>query len=80
MSQNASSALSEEDIVVLYASEMLGTSSPEALLNHTLCLNTVWFNNAIHFGLRGCKEHRDMHWGKMKLNKTASGQEYLEYR
>ena len=22
--------------------------------------NTVWLNNTIHFGLRGCKEHRDM--------------------
>ena len=50
----ASSALSEDDIAVLYEKDLLGTSSPEALLN------TLWFNNTIHFGLRGCKEHRDM--------------------
>ena len=43
-------------------------SSPEALLN------TLWFNNAIHFG----KEHRDMTWDDVKLHKTASGEEYLE--
>ena len=57
----------------MYEKDLLGTSSPEALLN------TLWFNNTIHFGLRGCKEHRDMTWGDVKLHKTASGEEYLEY-
>ena len=47
---NASSALSEEDIQVLYEKDLLGSSTAEALLN------TVWFNNTIHFGLRGCNE------------------------
>ena len=51
---NASAALSEEDIQVLYEKDLLGGSTAEALLN------TVWFNNTIHFGLRGCKEHREM--------------------
>ena len=68
-----SSALSEDDIAVLYEKDLLGTSSPEALLN------TLWFNNTIHFGLRGCKEHRDMTRGDVKLHKTAGGEEYLEY-
>ena len=36
---NASAALSEEDILVLFEIDLL-----EALLN------TVWFNNTIHFG------------------------------
>ena len=44
---NASAALSEEDIQVLYKKDLLGISTVEALLN------TVWFNNIIHFGLRG---------------------------
>ena len=48
---NASVALTEEEIKLLYEKELLGTSTPEALLN------TIWFNNTIHFGLRGCKEH-----------------------
>ena len=47
--------------------------SPEALLN------TLWLNNTLHFELRGCEEHRDMCWGDVKLQKTASGVEYLEF-
>ena len=65
--------LSEEDIQVLYEKHLLGSSTAEALLN------TVWFNNTIHFGLRGCKEHREMCWGDVKLCKTSTGQEYLEF-
>ena len=41
---NASVALTEEEIKLLYDKGLLGTSAPEALLN------TVWFNNTIHFG------------------------------
>ena len=48
---NTSVALTEEEIKLLYDKELLGTSTPEALLN------TIWFNNTIHFGLRGCKKH-----------------------
>jgi hypothetical protein len=70
---NASAALSEEDIQVLYEKHLLGSSTAEALLN------TVWFNNTIHFGLRGCKEHREMCWGDVKLCQTSTGQEYLEF-
>ena len=63
---NASSALSEEDIQVLYEKDLLGSST------------AVWFNNTIHFGLRGCKEHREICWGDVKLCQTSTGQEYLE--
>ena len=70
---NASAALSEEDVQVLYEKDLLGSSTAEALLN------TVWFNNTIHFGLRGCKEHREMCWGDVKLCQTSTGQEYLEF-
>ena len=51
---NASAALSEEDIQALFKKDLLGSYTAEALLN------TVWFNNIIHFGLLGCKEHREM--------------------
>ena len=33
----------------------------------------------MHFGLRGCKEHRDMCWGDVKLKQTAGGKEFLEF-
>ena len=70
---NASAALSEEDIQVLYEKDLLGNFTAEALLN------TVWFNNTIHVGLRGCKKHREMCWGDVKLCQTSTGQEYLEF-
>ncbi|CAH3163643.1 unnamed protein product, partial [Porites lobata] len=70
---NASVAISEDDIQVLYEKKLLGTERPEALLN------TLWLNNTTQFGLRGCKEHRDMCWGDVKLKKTSTGVEFLEY-
>ena len=51
---NASAALSEEDVQVLFEKDLLGSSTAEALLN------TVWFNNTIHFGILGCKKYREM--------------------
>ena len=68
-----SASLSEEDIEVLYEKDLLGSSTAEALLN------TVWFNNTIHFGLRGCKEHREMCWEDVKLCQTSTGQELFEF-
>ena len=41
---NASAALSEEDTQVLFEKDLMGSSTAEALLN------TVLFNNIIHFG------------------------------
>lgn len=43
--------ITDDEINLLYERNLLGDSSPEALLN------TVWLNNCIHFGLRGVKEH-----------------------
>ena len=57
----------------LYEKGLLGTRNPEALLK------TLWLNSTMHFGLRGCKEHRDMYWGDVKLKETADGKEYLEF-
>ena len=35
--------------------------------------------NSIHFGLRGCDEHRQLCWSDVKLLRDADGTEYLEY-
>ena len=70
---NASIALTSDELNTLYEKGLLGTRNPEALLN------TLWLNSTMHFGLRGCKEHRDMCWGDVKLKKTADGKEYLEF-
>ncbi|XP_044180055.1 uncharacterized protein LOC114950176 [Acropora millepora] len=69
---NASVALTEEEIKLPYDKELLGTPTPEALLK------TIWFNNTIHFGLRGYKEHQNMFWGDVQLRQTTNGEEFLE--
>ena len=70
---NASVALTTSELNTLYEKSLLGTRNPESLLN------TLWLNNTMHFGLRGCKEHRDMCWGDVKLKQTADGKEFLEF-
>ena len=58
---------------MLYSSGAFGCNSPQALIN------TVWYNNCLHFGLRGGKEQRDLKWGDVFLKKDTEGKEYLEY-
>ena len=69
----ASVALTSEELKILYEKGLLVLCSPEALSN------TLWLNNTLHFGLCGCKEHRDMCWRDVKLHKTENGVEYLEF-
>uniref|UniRef100_A0A8W8NL87 ZMYM2-like/QRICH1 C-terminal domain-containing protein n=1 Tax=Magallana gigas TaxID=29159 RepID=A0A8W8NL87_MAGGI len=65
--------LSDDDINILYDSRVLGVTSPQSLLN------TVWFNNAIHLGLRGHQEHYNLCWGDISLHKNPDGTEYLQH-
>ena len=71
---NASIALTSDKLNTLYKKGLLGTQNPEALLN------TLWLDNTMYFGLRGCKEHKDMRWGDVKLKVTADSEEYFELR
>ena len=66
---NASVVLTSDQLNALYEKGLLGTRNPEALLH------TLWLNNTMHFGLRGCKEDKDMCWGDVKLKQTADGEE-----
>ena len=70
---NASITLTSDELNTLYETGLLGSRNPEALLN------TLSLNSTIHFGLRGCKEHRGMCWGDVKLKEIADGKEYLEF-
>ena len=70
---NAAEPLTDVEENILYEQKLLGISNAEALLN------TVWLFNSVHFGLRGCDEHRQMTWGDVELHKEADGTEYLEY-
>lgn len=69
----ATTALSDEEIEILFEKKLLGISSPQALQN------TVWLNNMIHFGLRGCTEQRELCWGDVVLKTDIKGMEYLEF-
>ena len=62
---NASVALTSDELNTLDEKGLLGTRNPEALSN------TLWLNNTMHFGLRGCKEHRQMCWGDVKLKQNS---------
>ena len=70
---NATTALSEEEIEVLFEKKVLGTSSPQSLLN------TVWLNNILHFGLRGCTEQRNLRRGDVVLKTDSQGKECLAH-
>ena len=65
----AATALSDEEIDILYSKKVLGLSSPQALVN------TVWLNNMLHFGLRGCKEQRELRWGDVILKSDSEGKQ-----
>ena len=69
----AITALSDEEIDILCSKRVLGLSSPQALVN------TVWLNNVLHFGLRGCKEQRELQRGDVVLKSDSEGKQYLEY-
>lgn len=69
----ATTALTDDEIEILFDKRLLGISSPQALLN------TVWLNNMIHFGVRGCKEQKELRWGDIVLKTDGDGKEYLEY-
>ena len=66
-------AITDEEVNILYDKQLLGISKTEALLN------TMWFINTKHFGLRGCDEHRRMKWGDVPLLTDVNGAEYLEF-
>ena len=51
----------------------MGIHSPQALIN------TLWFNNCLHSGIRGGKEQSDLSWGDVVLKTDCHGKEYLEY-
>ena len=69
---NASSPLTDDEIDVLYTKGLLGCSTPESVIN------TVWLNNCVYFGMRGCTENRNLQWGDVRLLSDQSGFQFLE--
>ena len=50
----ACNPISDEDINILYDKGVLGPATPQSLLN------TIWFNNCVHLGIRGTTECRNV--------------------
>lgn len=65
--------VTEGDIERFWKARQFGIHTPDSIIN------TLWFYNTIHFGLRGSDEHRDMCWGDINLCTDSNGQEYLDF-
>lgn len=59
----------------LWASGVLGTSTPQTLLD------TMLYLNGLHFALRAGKEHRDLRWTnpQITLHTGPEGRQFLRY-
>ena len=70
-----SDVLTDIDINKLYDTNQLGTATP------TSVINTVWYINPLHFGVRGgSEEHRQICWGDIQLKRDLEmNRDYLEY-
>ena len=53
---NRAQPITDSELDILYKSNLLSGSSPEALLK------SKWFNNSADFGLRGVKEHYQLRY------------------
>lgn len=55
-------ALTDDEVDEMYEKELLGSSTPSSMLN------TLWYQNTLHFGIRGGgEEHRRLQWHDIQL-------------
>ena len=72
---NATEALSNEDIELIFDENQFGIHDPDVLSR------TMWFLLTLHFGHRARHEARQMKFGDIILRKDeASGEEFLEWK
>ncbi|XP_029643456.1 uncharacterized protein LOC115217879 [Octopus sinensis] len=67
-------SLSDDDINKLWECDQLFPNTPESILN------TLWWNNTVHFGIRSVKPHNGMRWGDVSLHVDNEGKEFLQFR
>ena len=70
---NASEALENSDIEKMWATGVLGDSSPEVLQN------TVWFLLTVHMGMRGRDEHYKLQYGDFNIQSADDNYQYVEF-
>ena len=68
-----SSGMTDDEIEKLWSSGALGDSNPRSLVH------TVWWNNTMHFGMRGVKENYNLCWGDITEKVSTDGRAYLEH-
>ncbi|XP_070206614.1 uncharacterized protein KIAA1958 homolog [Littorina saxatilis] len=66
-------ALTDEEVETLWDSGQLGVSTPRAIIN------TLWWLNCLHFGMRARTEHRQMCWSDVTVQMDSSGHRFLEF-
>ena len=66
-------SLDQEEIDLLFKKGVMGIHSPQALIN------TLWFNNCLHFNIRGGKAHRNLRLEDVVFKTDCNGKGYLEY-
>ena len=70
---NRAQSLTAEEEEVLWESNQLGNNNPRSRLQ------TIWWNNCLHFGMRGREEHYEPKIEDFKLEVDGSGRKYISY-
>ena len=68
---NAAKALTSQDEELLWSKGVLGSHSPQSLIQ------TMWFLLTQQFGLRGCQEHHDMYVEDFAFSTDDNGIEFV---
>ena len=70
---NRAKSLTATEENVLWENDQLGANNPRSLVQ------TIWWNNCLHFGMRGREEHYDLTIEDFKLETDSSGRKYMSF-
>ena len=70
---NRARSLSDADVEELWKSKQFGCSSPRSLIQ------TVWWNNCLHFGMRSREEHYHIIVEDFQFNTDNAGKNYVSF-
>ena len=70
---NRARSLSGAEENILWESGQLGCNSSRSLIQ------TVWWNNCLHFGMRGREEHHSLKMEQFRLEIDENGRRYISY-
>ena len=70
---NRARSLSRAEENILWESGQLGCNSSRSLIQ------TVWWSNCLHFGMRGREEHHSLKIEQVRLETDENGRRYISY-